>query len=149
MRKRILVIAALALAAGPVAQSQAGTRQAHYKGTTKEGTKISFVVDHGWVDQLETLLPTTCLSVHGGTPQVDLIQWWIPYKFRVGSTSKVAYGDPTRHYSFTARRRGSRLVGKLSMNYSLLGSDAFRGVQDLALPRHGQLRPPAAVALQR
>jgi hypothetical protein len=124
MLMRLVGIATLAVALVPAAAG-ARTRPLSFKGKTKEGTKISFVLDRGWVDQLDALLPTTCISVQGGTPRVDLTWWRVPYKFHIGGSSKLDYGDPTKHYTVTAYRRGKRVLGKLEENYSLLGSDGF------------------------
>ena len=122
--KRLLIIATLAAAIAP-AVATAHAKPLNYKGKTKEGTKISFVLDRGWVDQLDALLPTTCVSAQGSTPKVDLTWWHVPYKFKVGGTAKLDYGDPTKHYTITSHRRGKRVIGKLEENYSLLGSDGF------------------------
>ena len=125
MFKRILVAVAGTAAILP-ATAVASFHVAHYKGKTKEGTKISFVVDRIWVDQFSTLLPTTCVSAQGGTPNVDFTEWQIPYKYRLGVAAKVDYGDPTKHYHITTHRgKGGRVTGKLQINYSLLGSDTF------------------------
>jgi hypothetical protein len=125
MFKRLIIIATATTALAPAAAATAKLPLVSYKGKTKEGTKISFILNQGWVDQLDTLLPTTCITVQGATPKVDLTWWRIPYKFKVGYTAKLKYGDPTKYYSITTRRLGNRIVGRLSMNYSLLGADAF------------------------
>jgi hypothetical protein len=91
----------------------------HYQGKTKEGAKISFVLKNGWVDQLITSLPSTCVSAQGGTPHVR--------KFRLGYTSKVDYGYPKTHYHVTTHHRGTRISGTLSMNWSELSDDGFGG----------------------
>ena len=127
MFKRILVAVAGTAAILP-ATAAASSHLAHYKGKTKEGTKISFVLDRGWVDQFSTRLPTTCVSAQGGTPGVDFTDWDIPYKYRLGLAAKVDYGDPTKRYHITTHRgKGSRVTGKLQVNYSLLGTDGFGG----------------------
>jgi hypothetical protein len=126
MLKRTLVTATLALLLVPAAAG-ARAKPVAYKGKTHEGTKISFVIDRGWVDRLYTLLPTTCISAQGGTPQVSFTIWDPPYKFKLGSTQKLEYGDPTKHYTITTHRHGRHVRGKLSMNYSMLGSDNFGG----------------------
>ena len=125
MFKRVILIATITSVLAPAAATTAKSPLVSYRGKTKGGTKISFVLNHGWVDQLDTLLPTTCISVQGGTPKVDLTLWRIPFKFKLGYSSNLKYGDPTTYYTITTRRLGARIVGKLSMNYSLLGSDAF------------------------
>ncbi len=81
MFKRILVAVAGTAAILP-ASATASSHVAHYKGKTKEGTKISFVLNRGWIDDFSTLLPTTCLSAQGATPKVDFTEWQIPYKYR-------------------------------------------------------------------
>jgi hypothetical protein len=124
MIKRAIRIACVAALVVPTAAA-AKPQPMSYKGKTKEGTKISFVLDRGWVDQLDTLLPTTCISVQGGTPQVNFTPWGVPYKFRLGYTAKLKYGDPTKYYTITTHRRATRIIGKLSMNYSVLGTDGF------------------------
>lgn len=118
--------AALATAAvlAPAAAA-AAPRPVKYAGKTKEGTKISFVLKRGWVDQLDTSLPTTCITVQGGTPKVVFTWWAIPYKFRLGYTAKVDYGSPTTHYKISTRKQGRRIIGKLEANYSQLGTDGW------------------------
>jgi hypothetical protein len=61
-----LLVAALALA--PAAAS-ASARPVKDAGKTKEGSKITFTLEHGWLDGLSTMVPTTCVSAQGGTPQ--------------------------------------------------------------------------------
>ena len=127
MRKFTLA-AACALALMPAAAGAAAAHPAptlHYQGKTKEGTKISFVLKNGWVDQLITSLPSTCVSAQGGTPHVGIYSWTIPYKFRLGYTSKVDYGYPKTHYHIATHHRGTRISGKLSMNWSELSDDGF------------------------
>lgn len=124
MRKPILVLAVAAAALAPAAGAAAKPRSLHYAGKTKEGTKISFSVDHGWIRLFRTSLPTTCVSAQGGTPKVTFTDWSIPYDYRLGTTGKVDYGDPKRHYHITTRRgRGNRVSGKLQVNYSQLAYD--------------------------
>jgi hypothetical protein len=131
----ISLVAALAAVMGTAstasAHASAPSKPVKYAGKTKEGTKISFVLDHGWVRRLNALVPTTCVSAQGGTPKVDLVLWEIPYKFKLGSRSKVVYGDPTRHYTMSVHNHGKRIAGKLSMNYSVLGSDGWGGYRIL------------------
>jgi hypothetical protein len=120
MLKRTLVTA-IAVALLIPAAALAKTKTLHYKGKTKEGTKISFIVKKGWVDQFSTGLPFTCISAQGGTPLVGIEQWTIPYKYKLGYKAKVDYGDPTEHYHIeTHRKKGNRVVGKLSINWSRL-----------------------------
>jgi hypothetical protein len=124
MLKRSVTLAAAAAALLPAAAG-AAPKVLHYKGKTKEGTRISFIVKNGWVDQLDALLPTTCVSAQGGTPKVLFTWWAIPYKFRLGAAAKVDYGDPTSHYHITTHRAGKRVTGKLSVNYSQLSTDGW------------------------
>lgn len=127
MLKHLLTTTAAAAVLLPAA-AQAGTPVLHYKGKTKEGTKISFVLDEGWLDGFSTSLTTTCASAQGGTPRVTFTTWDPPFKYRLGRTSVFKYGDPTKHYHLTThRRKHHRIVGKLSMNYSLLNYSSFSG----------------------
>ena len=71
MFTRILIAVAATAAILP-ATAAASSHVAHYKGKTKEGTKISFVVNRGWIDRFSTLLPTTCVSAQGGTANFNL-----------------------------------------------------------------------------
>jgi len=126
--RKFIVAAACALALTLAAAGAASARSAplsHYQGKTKEGTKISFVLRNGWVDKLVTSLPSTCISAQGGTPHVGIYSWAIPYKFRLGYTAKVDYGDPKTHYHITTHHHGKRISGKLSMNWSELSDDGF------------------------
>jgi hypothetical protein len=137
-----LVVAALALAP---AAAPASARSVPYAGKTKEGSKITFTLAHGWLDGLSTMVPTTCVSAQGGTPKATLWPWSPPYKYRLGRTAKVTTGDPTRHYKITSHRHGRRITGKLSLNFSLLADDGWGGYKILtcygtasfkAKPRH-------------
>jgi hypothetical protein len=123
----LAVLTAFALAAAGPASAGAKSRAhpLHFTGKTKEGDKVSFVLDGHWVDKLQTILPETCISAQGGTPKVDRFVWAIPYKYWVGYTVKVKYGSPTTYYTITTHRKGNRITGKLSANYSLLGTDGF------------------------
>ena len=124
MLKRSFALAAAAAALLP-ASAGAAPKVLHYKGKTREGTKISFTVKNGWLDGLDTLLPTTCITAQGATPKVTFTWWAIPYKFRLGAAAKVDYGDPTTHYHITSHRSGKRVSGKLSVNFSQLGTDGW------------------------
>lgn len=128
MSKRLIILTALVASMALIAPTAATAKAAKYKGKTKEGTSISFVVEDGWVDQLDAMLPTSCVSTSGGTPGVKFTQWRIPYKFRLDRTAKVSYGDPTKHYTIkTHRASGGRIKGNLEINYSLLGSTSGGG----------------------
>lgn len=124
MFKRTITLTAVAAALLP-AGAAAAAKPLHFKGKTKEGTKISFILKNGWVDQLDAMLPTTCVTASGATPKVTFTWWVIPYKFRLGATAKLDYGDPTTHYHITTHRSGKRITGKLSANYSQLDTDGW------------------------
>jgi hypothetical protein len=127
MLKRILIAAAVTALLVPGAAA-AKSRTLHYKGKTKEGTKISFILAKGWLDRFKTSLVTTCVSAQGGTPHIEFTDWSIPFKYKLGYSAKVKYGDPTRHYKIvTHRRAGKRIVGKLSVNFSRLRMDSWNG----------------------
>ena len=120
-RKSLLApaLAAVALAAAPAAADAA--KPMKYAGKTKEGTKISFVLDGGWVDRIKTTIPHTCVSAQGGPPTAGMTVWSPPYKFRLGSVdAKVTVDDswPTTHYAITVKgRRGRAIRGRLSANW--------------------------------
>ena len=128
MLKRLQILtllAVVALAVCGTATAGARSHLLHFKGKTKEGTKISFVLDGHWVDQLQTRLPETCISVQGGVPKVDFTDWVAPFKYWVGYTVKFKHGDPTENYTIITHKRGNRITGKLQINYSLLGTNGF------------------------
>jgi hypothetical protein len=121
------LIATLALA-GPAAAAKAPK----YKGKTKEGTKVSFVLSgkkHQWVDQFRSSVPTTCVSAQGGNPRVFIHSWSPPYKYLLGYAAKVKYTDPyTTTYKISTKRVSKKKIkGKLSLNYSMLANNTFGG----------------------
>jgi hypothetical protein len=121
----LALVAALALA-GPAA-----AKAPKYKGKTKEGTKVSFVLSGKggkWLDQFKSSVPTTCVSAQGGNPKVFIHSWAPPYKYRLGYSAKVKYTDPyTTTYKISTKRSGKKVKGKLSLNYSMLASNTFEG----------------------
>src|SRR2546423_15143484 len=84
----LAIVAALAVA-GPAA-----AKSPSYKGKTKEGTKVSFVLSGKWVDQFRSSVPTTCVSAQGGNPFVTIHTWAPPYKYLLGRRAKVRPTDP-------------------------------------------------------
>ena len=113
-------ITALALGALLLGAVPASAKPVAYKGKTKEGTKISFVLSKGWVDQIKARVPTSCVSAQGGNPRVTIDLWQPPYKWRLGRKARVTVEQPwpTRHYTFSSRKRGKKIVGKLALSYS-------------------------------
>ena len=112
----IALSAALAAGAGPAAAA----KPIAYKGKTKEGTKISFVLAKGWVDRIRARVPTTCVSAQEGGPRVTIDLWEPPYKWRLGAKARVVVEEPwpTRHYTFSSKKKGRKIVGKLVLSYS-------------------------------
>lgn len=126
-RHLLTLIAVTALLAASADAASAQSHVLKFRGKTREGTKVSFALNGPWIDKFTTLLPATCISAQGGVPRVDFADWTIPYKYRVGYKAQVKYGDPTRYYTITTRRRGNRITGKLQESYSLLDTDGWGG----------------------
>lgn len=127
IRKRTALVSVLATLILP-AVAAAHPAAVHYKGKTKEGFTISLVVSRGAISQIDTILPSTCLSGQGGTPRVGQDIWEAPYKHRfpLGRDAKVTvHSWPTTHYHVKAHKRGKRIVGKLSANWSMLSTDGW------------------------
>jgi hypothetical protein len=125
----IAVTAAAALSAAGSASASASAAGVPYGGTTKEGTKIAFDLKDGWVDHIQSRVPTSCVSAQGGTPRVTIDLWDPPFKFRLGrkGTVKVTEPYPTRHFTFTSRRVGRTIRGTLALSYSRLVNSAWGG----------------------
>jgi hypothetical protein len=118
----LALVAALALAG-----SASAAKVTTYKGKTKEGTAITVTVTKdGWAG-INTTLPTSCVSAQGGPPEASIFPFNPSYEFRVGRKSKVKDESsyPTRNYHVETKLRGKKLIGKLSMNYSLVAYSDF------------------------
>jgi hypothetical protein len=114
----VLALSATALAKKPVS----------YVGKTKEGAKISFKLDQGWIKDLKTLAPEACGSAQGGDPKASLRTYWPPFSFKVGY--KVHWKDTsgyTTYYNIRTRKLGRTIKGHLESNYSMLVTDGFGG----------------------
>ena len=113
--------AAAALAITPAAADAA--KPMKYAGKTKEGTKISFVLEGRWVVGIDTMLPFSCVSAQGGPPTAGTTQWAPPYKFALGSVNEKVTVEtpwPTRHYTISVNgKRGRAIRGKLAVNYAM------------------------------
>ena len=122
---RRIATAVLALcAAAAIAPAGAdAAKKTQYAGKTVEGSKISFVLDGSWVDQISTLVPYSCVSAQGGPPTAGLTSWEPPYMFKLGSRdAKVTVEEPwpTKNYTITVTgKRGKTIRGKLAVNYSM------------------------------
>jgi hypothetical protein len=122
----LAIVAALAVA-GPAAAKSPG-----YKGKTKEGTKVSFVLSGKWVDQFRASVTTTCVSAQGGNPFVTIHSWAPPYKYLLGRSAQVKYTDPyTTTYKISTRKAGKKIKGKLALSYSMLANNTFGGYRIL------------------
>jgi hypothetical protein len=118
----LAIVAALAVA-GPAA-----AKSPSYKGKTKEGTKVSFVLSGKWVDQFRSSVPTTCVSAQGGNPFVTIKTWAPPYKYLLGRRAQVKHTDPyTTTYTISTKKSGKNITGKLALSYSMLASNVFAG----------------------
>jgi len=118
----LAIVAALAVA-GPAA-----AKSPSYKGKTKEGTKVSFVLSGKWVDQFRSSVPTTCVSAQGGNPLVTIKSWAPPYKYLLGRRAQFKYTDPyTTTYTISTNKSGKNITGKLALSYSMLASNTFAG----------------------
>jgi len=119
----LAAIAAALLTAAVPAAADAKAKPLQYEGKTKEGSKISFVLDGRWVDQISTMVPYSCVSAQGGPPTAGLIPWTPPYKFALGShEEKVTVEEPwpTKNYTITVTgKKGRAISGKLWVNYSM------------------------------
>jgi hypothetical protein len=122
--RRIATIVLASCAAAALAPSGAeAAKKTAYAGKTVEGSKISFVLDGKWVDQISTMVPYSCVSAQGGPPTAGMTSWAPPYKFQLGSRdAKVTVEEPwpTRNYTITVTgKRGKAIRGKLAVNYSM------------------------------
>ena len=121
-RLTTILLAVCSLAALAPAGADAA-KKTKYVGKTVEGTKISFVLDGKWVDQISTMLPYSCVSAQGGPPTAGLTSWAPPYKFTLGSRdAKVTVEEPwpTKNYTITVTgKRGKAIKGKLAVNYAM------------------------------
>lgn len=119
----VLALSGTALAKQPV----------RYSGKTKEGSKITFKLDKGWIRGLKTRAPMSCGSAQGGDPKANIALYWPPFDFKAGY--KIHYKDSTgttTYYNITTRRRAHGVItGKLESNWSLLTSDAWGGYKIL------------------
>ncbi len=115
----ILALSGTALAKKPV----------RYSGKTKEGAKITFKLDKGWIRGLKTRAPMSCGSAQGGNPKASIALYWPPFDFKV--SRKIKYKDTsgiTTHYNITTHRKAHGVItGKLESNWSLLASNTFGG----------------------
>jgi hypothetical protein len=124
---RINAIAIAAATLVTVAAPAAHAAPVRYAGKTDEGSKVSFVVSHGKLRSLETMVPTSCVSAQGGTPRAGLDLFEPPGGFALGRTIKrtvekqdtaMTYYDVTKNYTVTTRRSGKTIKGELAVNWS-------------------------------
>jgi hypothetical protein len=125
----VTAVTAVTVAAALPAAGSAVAASVPYSGTTKEGTKIAFDLKDGWVDHIQSRVPTSCVSAQGGTPRVTIDLWDPPFRFRLGmkGTVKVTEPYPTRHFTFSSRRVGRTVRGTLALSYSQLVNSAWGG----------------------
>jgi hypothetical protein len=119
-----LALAAALLTAGPAAAA----KPAKYKGKTKEGTKVSFVLKAGHLDGFKSSVPTSCVSAQGGPPTATITPWAPPYKYRLGKTYKFEVKNPypTTTYTISSRKSGKKkITGKLKLSFSRLAMNTW------------------------
>jgi hypothetical protein len=137
--KKTLVIPA-ALAALAVAAAPAGAKSVAYKGKTKAGNTITFTRDGSKIKNVQSMVPTICMSSTGGTGGSSA--GGDPYKppgaYVLGQTVKRKAlqrtpfypSEVTKNYTLTTKPgRNGKVTGKLDENfsYSILGIDPFSG----------------------
>jgi hypothetical protein len=120
----MLVCTAAALPAA--AQAKPGVA---YKGNTRDGGQISFTLSGSRITKLTAYVPTLCLATEG-TPLSGTDPFDPSGSFRIGRTDKVTVkrhnalwntSDVMKNFFVTAKRdRGSRISGKLHVDYSFL-----------------------------
>jgi hypothetical protein len=129
------VLAALAVAAAPAA-----AKSVAYKGKTKAGDTITFTRDGPKIKNIQSMVPTICVTSSGGTGGSsaggDLYK--PPGAYALGQTVKRKALQRTPFYpdevtkSYTVATKGAgngKVTGKLDENfsYSILGIDPFSG----------------------
>jgi hypothetical protein len=136
MKKLLIALAATcALLCLPGVASAGSTKDkgwTNYAGKTKEGSKISFAYRKGTIALLETSVPSSCGSAQGGNPSARMSTFDPPFSvvFKANgreSQVKVEKPWPTRYYTVTARKQGTKIAGKLRLSWSMLASNTFEG----------------------
>ena len=132
-----ILIALLALA---VAAAPAGAKTVAYKGKTKSGHSITFKRDGAKIKNVQSMVPTVCLTTSGGTDSTrtggDIYK--PPGAYELGKTTKrkgfqrtpFYPAKVTKNYTLTAKPgRNGKVTGKLDENFSfsLLGLDPWSG----------------------
>lgn len=127
--------AAAAARAGASAAPAAGahgaraTHAVRYRGRTRHGDPITFVLTGSRVSRVHGWAPTLCLAIEGmplsGTDAFDP-----PGAFPLGRQGEVkalrhnsmwVTSDVTKHFTLTAKRgRGGRITGRLHSDFSFL-----------------------------
>jgi hypothetical protein len=121
--KLLSLTAVLAL----VAAAPAAAKPVKYSGKTKDGSKINFVLSHGKISKISTVVPGLCLSAQGGSPEAGGEIFNPPGGFALGKSVKrkaekqdstLAYFDVTKNYTVTTHRSGKKITGDLAENWA-------------------------------
>jgi hypothetical protein len=126
----IATAAALLTAAGPAAAK--GTP---YKGETQGGSSITFTLSGGKVGKVSTLVPTICADSTSRSTRAGGELYQPPGRLALNRTVKTKAlqrgamtqgSEVTKNYTFTAKKRGPKISGKLKLSFSYLVPDLFQ-----------------------
>jgi len=125
----LLCIAALGIAALP---ASAAAKPVKYVGKTSGGQKVTFkLVGNKKIDDFETGIPVTCLSIQGGGSPMTGVDVWPNSWFLVNHTAKFQamltpafyWKDVTNNFEVTTKKlRNGTIRGHLRKQYEFLVS---------------------------
>ena len=124
----LLAVAAVCALALPAGASAA--KPVKYVGKTSGGHKVTFkLFDKKKIDDFETGIPVTCLSIQGGgSPMTGVDVWpnsWFPVnrtaKFQAMLTPAFYWNDVTNNFEVTTKKlRNGTIRGHLRKQYEFL-----------------------------
>lgn len=132
-----LLAALVMLAAGPGAASAAKPASGKYTAKTENGGKFTFKLAGQKISGIKGLLPTICLETAGSyQSRAGSELFRPPGTFILGKNKKAKAKQPaamnqgieaTKNYEVLIKPSGSRLKGKVKLNYSFLtpGPDIY------------------------
>jgi hypothetical protein len=138
MKKTTLILISLLSLA--ITAAPAAGKTVAYKGKTKSGHSITFKREGGKIKNVQSMVPTVCLTTSGGSDSTrtggDIYQ--PPGAYALGKTTKrKAFqrtpfypAKVTKNYTLTAKTGSKgKITGKLDENFSfsLLGLDPWSG----------------------
>lgn len=134
-RTRYVSFAALVAMILTVAGSTASPASAApYKGKTKGGSTVTFKLKGSKLKGIRTIVPTICLETGGHYTSRAGGELFQPPKATLGKKVKSKALQPaamnhaikaTKNYTVVARRKGKKIQGKFSLNYSFLVPDLY------------------------